>query len=139
MDRIDDPSVDLGGVNVGSWCVDAEDHFAEGMTYPPIKIVEHGVIRKDIEDVYLRRSRAPALVGLDLRAHIASNNVAKQRMLELIDRYGAKTINVVMKKQMDTPSSSSANGSGVYRTGRGAVKPIRKSARPEIGASTRPR
>jgi N-methylhydantoinase B len=93
--------VDLGGVNIGSWCVDAEDHFAEGMTYPPIKIVEHGVIRKDIEDVYLRRSRAPALVGLDLRAHIASNNVAKQRMLELVDRYGAKTINVVMKRQMD--------------------------------------
>ncbi len=93
--------VDLGGVNVGSWCVDAEEHFAEGMTYPPIKIVEGGMIRKDIEDVYLRRSRAPALVGLDLRAHIASNNVAKQRMLELIDRYGAKTINSVMKKQMD--------------------------------------
>lgn len=93
--------VDLGGVNIGSWCVDAEEHFAEGMSYPPIKMVENGEIRRDIEDVYLRRSRAPALVGLDLRAHIASNNVAKQRMLELVDRYGAKTINVVMKKQMD--------------------------------------
>jgi N-methylhydantoinase B len=93
--------VDLGGVNVGSWCVDADDHFSEGMAYPPIKIVEAGSIRKDVEDVYLRRSRAPALVGLDLRAHIASNNVAKQRILELIERYGAKTINVVMKRQMD--------------------------------------
>lgn len=93
--------VDLGGVNIGSWCVDAEEHFAEGMTYPPIKMVERGEIRKDIEDVYLRRSRAPALVGLDLRAHIASNNVAKQRMLELVERYGATTINSVMKKQMD--------------------------------------
>jgi N-methylhydantoinase B len=93
--------VDLGGVNIGSWCVDAEEVFAEGMTYPPIKIVENGTIRKDVEDVYLRRSRAPALVGLDLRAHIASNNVAKQRILELVERYGAKTINVVMKKQMD--------------------------------------
>jgi N-methylhydantoinase B len=93
--------VDVGGVNIGSWCVDAEDHFAEGMTYPPIKILENGTIRKDVEDVYLRRSRAPALVGLDLRAHIASNNVAKQRILELVERYGAKTINVVMKKQMD--------------------------------------
>jgi len=97
--------VDLGGVNIGSWCVDADDHFAEGMTYPPIKIVEGGTIRKDIEDVYLRRSRAPNLVGLDLRAHIASNNVAKQRMLELIDRYGAKTINAAMKKQMDYAES----------------------------------
>jgi N-methylhydantoinase B len=93
--------VDLGGVNIGSWCVDAEEHFAEGMAYPPIRIVEGGEIREDIEDVYLRRSRAPALVGLDLRAHIASNNVAKQRMLELAERYGAATVNSVMKKQMD--------------------------------------
>lgn len=93
--------VDLGGINIGSWCVDAEEHFAEGMAYPPIKIVEDGEIRQDIEDVYLRRSRAPALVGLDLRAHIASNNVAKQRMLELVERYGAVTVSSVMKKQMD--------------------------------------
>lgn len=93
--------VDVGGVNVGSWCVDADEHFAEGMAYPPIKIVEGGEIRQDVEDVYLRRSRAPALVGLDLRAHIASNNVAKQRMLELVDRYGATTVQSVMKKQMD--------------------------------------
>ena len=94
-------AVDLGGVNIGSWCVDAEDHFAEGMAYPPIKIVEGGEIRRDVEDVYLRRSRAPALVGLDLRAHIASNNVAKERMLELVERYGAETVHAVMKKQMD--------------------------------------
>jgi N-methylhydantoinase B len=93
--------VDLGGVNIGSWCVDADEHFAEGMAYPPIKIVEGGTIRRDVEDVYLRRSRAPALVGLDLRAHIASNNVAKQRMLELVDRYGAETVHAVMNKQMD--------------------------------------
>ena len=88
--------VDLGGVNIGSWCVDADDHFAEGMAYPPIKIVEAGEIRKDVEDVYLRRSRAPALVGLDLRAHIASNNVAKQRMLELVERYGGEAVHAVM-------------------------------------------
>jgi N-methylhydantoinase B len=93
--------VDVGGINIGSWCVDADEHFAEGMSYPPIKIVEGGEIRRDVEDVYLRRSRAPALVGLDLRAHIASNNVAKQRLLELVDRYGARTVNAVMKRQMD--------------------------------------
>lgn len=97
--------VDVGGINIGSWCVDADEHFAEGMSYPPIKIVEGGVIRQDVEDVYLRRSRAPALVGLDLRAHIASNNVAKQRMLQLVDRYSPETVNSVMKKQMDYAES----------------------------------
>ena len=94
-------AVDVGGVNIGSWCVDAEEHFAEGMAYPPIKIVENGEIRRDVEDVYLRRSRAPALIGLDLRAHIASNNVAKERINELVARYGAATVHAVMKKQMD--------------------------------------
>ncbi len=93
--------VDLGGVNIGSWCVDADDHFSEGMTYPSIKIVEGGAIRRDIEDTYLRRSRAPGLVGLDLRAHIASNNVAKQRLLELVERYTAQTVHAVMREQMD--------------------------------------
>ena len=93
--------VDLGGINIGSWCVDAEEHFAEGMAYPPIKIVENGEIRRDIQDVYLRRSRAPALVGLDLKAHIASNNVAKQRILELVERYGASTVQGVMSRTMD--------------------------------------
>ncbi len=94
-------AVDVGGINIGSWCVDAEEHFAEGMAYPPIKIVEAGEIRRDVEDVYLRRSRAPALVGLDLRAHIASNNVAKERIHELVGRYGAEIVHAVMKKQMD--------------------------------------
>jgi len=93
--------VDLGGINIGSWCVDAEEHFAEGMAYPPIKIVEGGEIRADVQDVYLRRSRAPALVGLDLAAHIASNNVAKQRILELVDRYGAHVVQGVMSRTMD--------------------------------------
>src|SRR2546423_382270 len=90
-----DPSLEIdatthaggaGGINSGPGAGEPEEAFAEGMTYPRIKIVEGGETRRDVEDVYLRRSRAPALVGLDLRAHIASNNVAKQRIHELVDR-----------------------------------------------------
>jgi N-methylhydantoinase B len=93
--------VDLGGVSPGSWSVEGRDVFAESIPIPPIKIVEHGRIRSDVEDSYLRRSRVPKLVGLDLRAKIGSNNVAQSRLTALIDKYGADTVKAVMKKMMN--------------------------------------
>lgn len=98
--------VDVGGVNPGSFCVDADDVFAEAQPTPPIKIVENGEIRKDIEEMFLRRSRVPPLVGMDLRAHVASNNVARERIEEQIDRYGADTVKTVMKETIDHAEES---------------------------------
>ena len=68
---------------------------------PPVKIVEGGVLRSDIEDVWLRRSRMPALVGLDLRAKIGANHMAQERLNELVDRYGARTVKAVMRRILD--------------------------------------
>lgn len=55
---------------------------------PPLKIVEAGRLRKDIEGEYLMRSRTRDLNALDLRAKIASNNVSRDRVLSLVNRYG---------------------------------------------------
>jgi len=93
--------VDLGGVSPGSWSVEGRDVFAESIPIPPIKIVENGTLRSDIEDSYLRRSRVPRLVGLDLRAKIGSNNVAITRITALIEKYGADTVKAVMKRMMN--------------------------------------
>jgi N-methylhydantoinase B len=98
--------VDVGGVNPGSFCVDADDVFAEAQPTPPVKIVENGEIRTDIEEMFLRRSRAPPLVGMDLRAHVASNNVAKERIHDQIDNYGANTVKSVMKETIDHAEES---------------------------------
>src|SRR3989449_6617262 len=67
----------------------------------PIKIVERGELRKDIEGVYLRASRKPYLVALDLRAQIAGNNTAKRRILGPIRRYGPEVVKGVMRKIID--------------------------------------
>ena len=67
----------------------ATDVFWESVPTPPVKIVEGGEIRDDIEDVYLRRSRVPKLVALDLRAKIGANNVAHERLRTLCTKYGA--------------------------------------------------
>ncbi len=74
--------------------------FWESLPIPPVKIVEGGRLRADIEDCYLRRSRVPKLVGLDLRAKIGANNVAHERLTALVDKYGADTVKAVMKKMM---------------------------------------
>ncbi len=89
---------DIGGITPGSFCPAAESAFDEGILIPPVKIIENNVIRKDIEDLYLRSSRKPDLVALDFRAQMAGNMNARKRMLELIRRYGPKTVKGVMKQ-----------------------------------------
>ncbi|GHE08267.1 hydantoinase B/oxoprolinase family protein [Klenkia taihuensis] len=93
--------VDLGGVSPGSWSVGATDVFWESLPTPPIKIVEGGEIRTDVEDVWLRRSRVPKLVALDLRAKIGANNVAHERLTALCAKYGADVVKAVMRRTMD--------------------------------------
>ncbi len=93
--------VDLGGVSPGSWSVEGKDVFWESTPIPSVKIVENGEIRPDVEDMYLRRSRVPRLVALDLRAKIGSNNIAQERIGQLITKYGATTVKAVMKRMMN--------------------------------------
>jgi N-methylhydantoinase B len=97
--------VDLGGVSPGSWSVGATDVFWESLPTPPVKIVEAGEIREDIEDVWLRRSRVPKLVALDLRAKIGANNVAHERLRALCQKYGAGVVKAVMRRTMDDAES----------------------------------
>jgi N-methylhydantoinase B len=97
---------DVGGITPGSFCPSARDSFDEGILIPPIKIVERGELRKDIEGVYLRASRKPYLVALDLRAQIAGNNTAKKRILGLIQRYGADVVKGVMRKIIDNAEAA---------------------------------
>ena len=97
---------DIGGITPGSFCPSAESAYDEGILLPPLKIIEHYEIRSDIEAVYLRASRKPQLVALDFRAQIAGNSTARDRVLELIKRYGAETIKGVMKRVIDNSEKS---------------------------------
>ncbi len=89
---------DIGGITPGSFCPSAESAFEEGILIPPVKLVENGIVRKDIEDLYLRSSRKPKMVALDLRAQIAGNMTAKARLEALLERYGADTVKAVMRQ-----------------------------------------
>ncbi len=83
---------DVGGVDPGSLCVSATDVFQEGFQSPGIKLVERGVVRRDIEATFRNMVRDPDLGVLDLRAKIAANNVVKQRVIETLKRYGRDVV-----------------------------------------------
>lgn len=91
---------DLGGVGLGSFSPAAQDVFSEALPTPPIKVVQDFRLQDDVADVWVRRSRVPMLVSLDLRAKIGSNSVGRKRLAEVIDQYGADTVKAVMKRMM---------------------------------------
>jgi N-methylhydantoinase B len=91
---------DLGGVGLGSFSPAAEDVFAEALPTPPIKVVRDFELQNDVAEAWVRRSRVPMLVNLDLRAKIGSNTVGGKRLAEVIDQYGADTVKAVMKRMM---------------------------------------
>ena len=92
---------DLGGVVPGGWPQNAEDVYFDPVVLPPFKIVEKGEMRPDLEAVYLRQSRMPDLVALDLRAQIAGVVFAREQILGLCLRFGAAVVKAAMRRMLD--------------------------------------
>jgi N-methylhydantoinase B len=63
---------------------------------PPLKLVEAGRLRTDLWRLILNMTRQPEMVGLDLKGFIASNVVAKRRVLALIAEYGLEPVRNAM-------------------------------------------
>lgn len=94
--------VDVGGPVPGNVQVGAESIYGEAPLIPPLKIIEGGTLRRDLERNYLRRSRMPELLALDLRAKWAACNVALQRLTELTDTHGLGTTRRLMDDVLTT-------------------------------------
>lgn len=92
---------DLGGIVPGGWPQNAEDVYSDPIVLPPFKLVERGEMRKDLEAVYLRQSRLPDLVALDLRAQIAGAVFARDQIVALCNRFGAPTVKAAMRRMLD--------------------------------------
>ena len=92
---------DIGAMNPGGFAPDAQDIFTEGFSSPGIKLVERGELRQDVWDTILNMVRSPEMVALDLRSMIACNNVARERMLALIEKYRAQIVDAACKMLID--------------------------------------
>lgn len=96
---------DVGAMTMG-WPTRATDWYQEGIKFPPIKIMESGEIRKDVFQLFLRNVRIPKYQGLDLKAQIAANNVARRRIEETIDEYAVDTLTACYEEMISYGEST---------------------------------
>jgi N-methylhydantoinase B len=97
---------DVGGPGGGGINYAARSIFDEPTPIPPVKIVEGGTLRRDIERDYLARSRTPDMNSLDLLGQIAANRSCNERLLELCERYGADTVVAAMDHLADSTEAA---------------------------------
>ena len=92
---------DVGGKSPGSMAADATEIFQEGIIIPPVKLVKRRKVDRELANLILSNVRTPHVRLGDLRAQIAANLRGEKRVLELVEKYGVKTLEVAMEKIMD--------------------------------------
>jgi N-methylhydantoinase B len=83
---------DVGGPAPGSFNIAANDHFAEGLRIPPMKIWDAGEFRDDVANFMTTNMRLSEDRMGDLRAQAEATRIAEERLLELVDKYGVDTV-----------------------------------------------
>jgi N-methylhydantoinase B len=92
---------DLGGIVPGGWPQNAPDVYSDPVMFRPFKMIERGVLREDLEQMYSRQSRMPDMVALDLRAQLAGCRFAIRRLKETCDEFGAGIVKAAMRRILD--------------------------------------
>jgi N-methylhydantoinase B len=92
---------DVGGMDFASWSPKAREVYQEGLRIPAVKLVDGGELREDVLEMIVTASRLPEVLELDLRAFVATLNVAQNRVVDLVGRYGADAIEDVMGRMID--------------------------------------
>lgn len=89
---------ETGGIEPGGMPVSATEIFHEGPRFLGLKIVEAGKFRPEVFKTITDNTRDPLLVGLDVKARIASCNVCAKKYLELIDAYGLEFVQTASQR-----------------------------------------
>jgi N-methylhydantoinase B len=84
--------MDVGSPFATSVPVQATDIWKEGFQISPIKLEEHGRLRKDVLELYLSNMRYRDFIYGDLMSQIGSVKTGRRRLLELLDRWQADTL-----------------------------------------------
>ena len=82
---------DTGGAVPGGYNVTANDLWGEGVRWPVVKVVDEGRERRDVLYALQANNRLPDYIG-DLRAQIGAAQLAATRLGELLERWGASTV-----------------------------------------------
>jgi N-methylhydantoinase B len=92
---------EIGGMAPGSFAADATEVYQEGLRLPPIKIMSRGEYVKDVWKIILSNHRTPKSSWGDLHAMIGSLNIAADRLVKLLEDYGADFLAEASNRLLD--------------------------------------
>ena len=92
---------DVGGTVPGSFDINAEEHFGEGLRIPPIRVWDQGKYLGDIVRMFASNTRAPDMIIGDLQAQAEATRVAEREILRLVEKYGKPTIMTAFSEVQD--------------------------------------
>ncbi len=92
---------DVGGPNPGGITYDARSIFDEALPMPPVRLVEAGRLRADLEREYLIRSRTAELNRLDLLGQIAANRSVVEQLDQVCAQYGTPLLTAVLHRLLE--------------------------------------
>ena len=84
--------MDTGGSYPGGYYPNGYDIHAEGLCFPPIKVISRGKEVKDMWKLIWNNVRYPNAMKIDVAALIAATEHGEQRVHALLERYGAETV-----------------------------------------------
>jgi N-methylhydantoinase B len=90
--------LDVGGLCPGSYSPLATEIFHEGIRIPPLRIYRKGTPIMDIVETLKINTRMPDLFWSDIKAQVASCNVAEKRLLELVEKYGVPRMKNILEE-----------------------------------------
>ncbi len=82
---------DIGGAQAGGYNPRATEVWQEALRIPPLRVVDRGVLRRDVWRFVFANVRLP-IVEEDIRAQIGGTVVGERGVLDLYRRYGAATV-----------------------------------------------
>ncbi len=92
---------DVGGMRPGSMPADSREIYQEGLVIPPTRLVRGGEPAHEAIELILANVRTPEVRRGDLRAQLAANRRAEERLTELMERRGADTVQTAMAEVID--------------------------------------
>ncbi|WP_232700870.1 hydantoinase B/oxoprolinase family protein [Halobacterium wangiae] len=92
---------DIGGSTAGSVAADSTEIYQEGLRIPPVKLFAGGEVVDDVMEMILLNVRTPDERRGDLRAQEAANETARERVHELVAKYGVDELDAAFDEIKD--------------------------------------
>jgi len=94
---------DTGGSVPGGYNVTVDNVWGEGTRFPALKVIDAGNERYDVLYALAANNRSPGYLG-DLRAQMGAAQLAVGRLSEVIERFGATTVEASVDYFIDSTS-----------------------------------